>query len=92
MHYKNGREAKAGDPVIGKTYNRVGTQIGKIISINESSTTCNCTMAIIGDVLRPLQEEYTQCDCLFHADDAYASINGGDQSQTTGIPAKGKES
>lgn len=89
MHYKNGRPAKVDDLVIGKIYNRPGTQVAKVIRINESSTACNCTVAVFGDVLHPLQEEYTQCDYLFHVDDAYVGVNGGDQSPNP--PATGTE-
>ena len=47
MHYKNGREAKVGDPVIGTTYNRKGTQIGIIVGITPGTDTCNCRVAVI---------------------------------------------
>ena len=44
MHYKNGRKAEVGDPVIGMTYNRPGVQVGIIKSITPDQKTCNCTI------------------------------------------------
>lgn len=46
MHYKNGRQAKAGDPVVGTTYNRQGVQVGIVVGITPGMDTCNCRVAI----------------------------------------------
>jgi hypothetical protein len=73
MHYKNGRLAKEGDPVICKGYNGQIT-VGKIHSLAvEGQTTCNCTVAetVMGGV--------NQLTCrtigeMYHAEDALLSI------------------
>jgi hypothetical protein len=72
MHYKNGREAKDGDPVICKGYNGE-TTVGKIHSLIAGSTSCNCSVAevVMGGV--------NQLTCkivgdLYHADDAIKCI------------------
>lgn len=72
MHYKNGREAKNGDPVIGLGYN--GEPIaGSIHGITPGSDQCNCTVAVavMGGV--------NQLTCqtvgnYFHAGDALAAL------------------
>ena len=46
MHYKNGREAKVGDLVIGKTYNTQNRTIsGTIISITPGPDACSALVA-----------------------------------------------
>ena len=47
MHYKNGREAKVGDEVIGTTYNRKGVQVGILVGITPGTETCNARVAIL---------------------------------------------
>ena len=47
MHYKNGRLAKIGDPVIGSTYNRKGIQVGILVGITAGTDTCNCRVAMV---------------------------------------------
>lgn len=66
MHYKNGREAKAGDQIIGRDWN--GNAIGGVVvELNAQSTTCN------GRVISAQQvwglPVVTLSDCL-HVDDA----------------------
>jgi hypothetical protein len=70
MHYKNGREAKEGDPVIAKVYN--GFRAGTISQLNPNATTCNGTLtrAIVGGV----QSESVNLGELYHAEDAFAAI------------------
>jgi hypothetical protein len=70
MNYANGREAKVGDSVIGTCYNTPGVIVGQIVAINPSATTCNCTVLMIGNAAHPIKEDYSQCDRLFHAEDA----------------------
>lgn len=43
MHYKNGREAKLGDPVVG----RVGSNViaGTIVSMYPGATSCNVSVS-----------------------------------------------
>ncbi len=70
MHFKNGRLAAEGDPVISHQYNRVVA--GTLHSLSEGSTTCNAILA------RPVpggidQRSVTVGDC-YHAEDAFAAV------------------
>jgi hypothetical protein len=82
MHYKNGREAKVGDFVIGLTYNKPGTQVGRVKTVRTSPNpeevkTCNVTLELASkSPWGTLEEEYTQCDWLLHADDVWAFVVG----------------
>ena len=71
MHYKNGREAKNGDNVIGKPDYAPGVIVGIIQDINPGSKSCNCV------VIRPggLIQNCVTCGDLYQADDAVASIS-----------------
>lgn len=75
MHYKNGREAKVGDQIVGKDSN--GNAIGgTLINANAQSTTCN------GYVM-PASETYKQSlvtlsDCL-HIDDVFSPAETPDR-------------
>jgi hypothetical protein len=51
MHYRNGREAKVGDPVVGRTYNRKGLQAGTLVSVTPGPDTCSAMVAVI--VVKP---------------------------------------
>jgi hypothetical protein len=72
MHYKNGRSAKEGDPVICKGYNGQIT-VGKIHTLLAETTQCNCTVAetVMGGV--------NQLTCrtigeMYHAEDSFNSL------------------
>ena len=72
MHYKNGREAKNGDPVICKGYSGQVT-VGKIHTIVPGCDACNCTVA------EPVMGGVNQLACqtvgqLYHAEDALLAI------------------
>lgn len=43
-HYKNGREAKNGDTVIGKSQYMPSVLVGMIIDINPNAVSCNCAL------------------------------------------------
>jgi hypothetical protein len=48
MHYKNGREAKVGDLVVGKTYNTSGKTIsGTLISLTPGPDSCSCEVGYL---------------------------------------------
>jgi len=48
MHYKNGREAKVGDLVIGKTYNTQDRTItGTIVSITPGIDACSALVSYV---------------------------------------------
>jgi hypothetical protein len=48
MHYKNGREAKVGDPVVGKTYNTGSATIsGTLISLTPGADSCSCEVGYL---------------------------------------------
>ena len=51
MHYKNGREAKVGDLVVGKTYNTNGVTIsGTLISLTPGPDSCSCEVGYLAVV------------------------------------------
>ena len=76
MHYKNGRKAEVGDLVIGTTYNKSGVQVGVVKSITPDAETCNCTLELPTRNFGLQEQEYTQCDYLLHAEDAYHFVIG----------------
>jgi hypothetical protein len=66
MHYKNGREAKAGDPVMVTT---PGSRVAGILyDINAGSDTCNGRVA----PMKPSDPYVNIKDCL-HFDDVSAA-------------------
>lgn len=71
MHYKNGREAKAGDPVIYRDWKKE-LKVGIIHSLNAGAETCNgnITTIVPGMVV---QDCVTVAECL-HAEDANAAM------------------
>lgn len=86
MHYKNGRAAQAGEPVIvPRDYNGKLT-VGVIYNLREG-VTCNCDVAVIipGGVAQLICQEVTQ---LYHAADAFAAIVELQMLQMTYPPVK----
>lgn len=72
MHYKNGRLAKDGDPVICKGYNGLIT-VGKVYNLTPGTETCNCSVA------EPVMGGVNQLTCrtlneMYHAEDALTAI------------------
>jgi hypothetical protein len=66
MHYRNGREAKVGDKVIGKDCS--GNPVGGILtSTNAGSTTCNGYVVPMS-IIEVNHRIVTLGDCL-HVDD-----------------------
>jgi len=66
MHYKNGREAKIGDEIVGKNCSEkpIG---GVLISINPQSDTCNGN--VVPSIIIDRNKEYVNLkDCL-HIED-----------------------
>ena len=49
-HYKNGRKALIGDPVVGNTYNRTGIQVGILAGVTPDSGTCNARVIIVEEL------------------------------------------
>jgi hypothetical protein len=46
-HYKNGREAKVGDPVIGTVFNTKGTIAGTLLSVTPGEDCCSCLVGFM---------------------------------------------
>jgi hypothetical protein len=84
MHYKNGRKAMIGDQVIGVVYNTPGIICGRLVDINTSQDpkACNCKVAFLPDkdiaITRFVEArvDYSQCNNLLHAEDAYHFVLG----------------
>jgi hypothetical protein len=71
MHYKNGREAKEGDPVITLDYNRK-VVVGVAYNLRPAEI-CNCDVA----VLIPGGSQQLTCQTvgnLYHAEDCLLAI------------------
>lgn len=47
MHYRNGREAKVGDRVVGRCYNTKGLVAGTLFSVTPGPDNCSATVAFI---------------------------------------------
>lgn len=45
MHYRNGREAKVGDLVVGRCYNTKGLVAGTLVSITPGMDSCSAKVA-----------------------------------------------
>lgn len=86
MHYKNGREARNGDPVIGPAWTGSKEIVaGTIHSIAPGCETCNCTVAI------PIVGGVNQSSCrtvsdFYHAEDAFAAIEPKIDTQVQAMP------
>lgn len=70
-HYKNAREAKYGDLVVGRPYGGPLVQVGNLIDIQPGSGTCNAVLvrAIGCDMTCVTVSDF------YHAEDAYALIS-----------------
>jgi len=76
MHYKNGREAKTGDPVVGPNYN--GAIAGTIHSLNPGTTTCNAQVAV--PMMGGVTHACISVGDFYHADDAYCAVDKNTQA------------
>lgn len=79
MHYKNGREARNGDTVIGKPQYAASLLVGLIQDINPGATSCNC------QVIRPggLIQSCVTVGEIYHAEDALQAIEEKTAAQKT---------
>lgn len=67
-HYINGREAKDGDPVVGKDWN--GKPIAGVVHSITASDACNCSVAVpVPGGINQLGGIMTKS--LLHAEDAF---------------------
>lgn len=78
MHYKNGREAREGDPVVGKDY-AGKVRVGVIHTLQPGTLSCNAQMSyvlpgIVGTTCVTIGE-------LYHAEDA---LNQAEQRTVMG--------
>lgn len=84
MHYKNGRKTVVGDQVIGMVYNTPGIICGRLVEINTPTDpkVCNCKVGFLpndnnlGNRLAEIRVDFSQCDHLLHAEDAYHFVLG----------------
>lgn len=47
MHYKNGREARVGDQVVGKTYNRKDPVAGTLVTLTPGEDSCSAKVGFL---------------------------------------------
>ncbi len=57
MHYMNGREAKVGDTVIGRTYNRDAIVSGTLVSLTSGVDSCSAKVGFLR-LVKPVPESY----------------------------------
>ena len=70
MHYKNGKEAREGDPVVCRPDGRYDYTIaGKLHTINGTSDTCNGQVAV--PIVGGVTQVYVYIKDCYHAEDAY---------------------
>lgn len=88
MHYKNGREAKNGDLVIGRG-NWTGATImaGLLIDLMPTSTTCNATLLRPGGIA---QTCVTVVD-FYHAEDAIEALEAQPKDEASPQPTAANE-
>ena len=92
MHYKNGRPASFGDPVIflGGNYPNPSQPMGGVISALAAGTegTCNCnvTYPVFGGVDSSTCMDVGQ---MYHAQDAWAAIEAQNKAKTLPLPTEG---
>jgi hypothetical protein len=55
MHYANGREAKVGDPVVGRVYNTEGIIAGTLVSLTPGPDACSAQVEWIAALTSPDQ-------------------------------------
>lgn len=70
MHYKNGREAINGDPVIGEVYGRAVA--GVIHTLQAGATSCNAQLAV--PVPGGCTNYCVTIGDLYHAEDAVKAL------------------
>ena len=72
MHYKNGREAKTGDPVIGRFGYPVGINCGILHSLIPGCDACNANVATPG--IGMVNQACVTVGELYHAEDAFGAM------------------
>lgn len=70
MHYKNGRKAQEGDPVVYKQPYTGRVMAGNIVDINPGQESCN---GVLMRAAAPPLQCITVSDC-YHAEDAYQAM------------------
>lgn len=81
MHYKNGREAREGDPIIFKDYNGK-VKSGSLHSTTVGTDTCNgqAAYAIMGGMSNAC---ITLKEC-YHAEDAFLAVEDANSCKSSG--------
>lgn len=72
MHYKNGREAKEGDPAILLESYSKKIKVGQVHDIQPGSNTCNCQLAVI--IQGGVNHLCATLGEMYHAEDALLAI------------------
>lgn len=64
MHYMNSREAKVGDPVVGKTYNRPGIVSGTLVSLTPGPDSCLAKVGFLSTkVISSIENNFYEISC-----------------------------
>lgn len=88
MHYKNGKEAKDGDLVIGRGgWTGAPLITGMIVDIFPGSGSCNATIIRPGGIIQTC----VNVSDYYHAEDAYAAIAATAPAPAQAVVAAPKE-
>jgi hypothetical protein len=72
MHYKNGREAANGDPVVARNYaGRIVS--GTVHNLRAGTATCNCDLVVVipGGTMNETCRTVSE---MYHAEDAFKAL------------------
>jgi hypothetical protein len=86
MHYRNGREAKVGDRVVGRTYNEKGQVAGTLISLTPGQDSCSAKVGYLELVPldRAQSDEFKASSVGFCGSDKIVAIQGTENHGNAG--------
>jgi hypothetical protein len=91
MHYRNGREAKVGDTVVGLTYNRKGQVAGTLLSLTPGPDNCSAKVGYLETFpVSAIQRHSTSAPGFIGPDDKVVKvviIQGAEQHGAYGFDA-----
>lgn len=82
MHYMNGREAKVGDLVVGKTYNRPGIISGTLVSLTPGNDSCSAKVGFLSTKIINSINNFYEISCK-----SSVKIQGTEQHGSAGTLA-----
>jgi hypothetical protein len=88
MHYRNGREAKVGDRVVGRCFNTQGLVAGTLVSLTPGPDACSAKVAFLETFpLTQLQRSEVRSPGFVGTADKIVSIQGTEHHGNYGVVA-----